>query len=73
FFMDFYKSNCRFSYSEKLELIEEIICRKDIKEVLSKSKHDDISTKLLELILRTNNCRFILLSAKILTIKRALR
>nr|WP_263325068.1 glycosyltransferase family 2 protein [Neobacillus sp. Marseille-Q6967] len=73
FFMDFYKSNCKFSYSEKLQLIEEILCRKDIKEILSKSNYDDLSTKLLELILRTNNCRFILLSAKILNIKRALR
>jgi glycosyltransferase involved in cell wall biosynthesis len=73
FFMDFYKSNCKFSYSEKLELIEEIIYRKDIKESLSKSNYDGLSTKLLELILRTKNSRFILLSAKILNIKRALR
>ncbi|MEH7014762.1 glycosyltransferase family 2 protein [Neobacillus niacini] len=73
YFMDFYKSNCKFSYSEKLELIEEILSRKDIKEILLKSHYDDLTTKLLELILRTNNCRFILLSAKILNIKRALR
>ncbi|WP_342432780.1 glycosyltransferase family 2 protein [Neobacillus sp. FSL H8-0543] len=73
YFMDFYKSNCKFSHKEKLKLINEILCRHEIKEILTNNHYDDLSTKVLEFILNTKNSRFILLSAKILNIKRALR
>lgn len=73
YFMDFYKKNCEFSYKEKLEMINEILGRNEIKERLAKSHYRDLSTRLLELILRTNNSRFILMFAKILTIKRVMR
>lgn len=73
FFMDFYKKNCEFSYMEKLQVIQDIISRKEILEILTKNDVQDFSTKVIELILRTYNCRLILLAAKILNIKRVLR
>jgi glycosyltransferase involved in cell wall biosynthesis len=73
FFMDLYKKNCEFSYNEKLELIREILCRKNIKEILNKNQFEDLPTRVIEVILRTNNSRFILFSAKILNIKRVVR
>lgn len=73
YFMDFFKKNCEFSYKEKLEMIKEILGRREIKERLGKKHVPDLTTRLLELILRTNNSRFILLSAKILNIRRVMR
>lgn len=73
YFMDFYKSKCNFSYDEKLERIKEIISRKEIKEVIVNNVFDDLSTRIIGLILRTNNSMFILLSAKIFNTKRAIR
>lgn len=73
YFMDFYKRNCHLTYREKLEIIKEILCRSIIKEILNKSKFEDFSTRMIELILKTNNTRFILFTAKILNIKRVTR
>lgn len=73
YFMDFYKSNCSFSNDKKLELINELISRKEIKEIIAKRHDYDLLTNGLQLILRTNNCRFILLSARLLNLKRVMR
>lgn len=73
YFMDFYKSSCSLTYNEKLNKINNIILRKDIRDVLNKNHYDDISTRVLELILRTNNAKLILLAAKILSIKRVIK
>jgi glycosyltransferase involved in cell wall biosynthesis len=73
FFMDFYKKNCKFSNDEKLQIINEILSRKEINEVLGQNNVEDFSTKLLELLLKTKNSRFILFAAKIFNIKRVFR
>lgn len=72
YFMDFYKSSCPYSEQEKLEKTNEVISRKDIREQLTIQDNQDLFTRILRLILSTNNCRLILLAAKILTIKRVL-
>ncbi len=73
YFMDFFKKHCQYSYEKKLKIINEVIGRKEIKETITKSHYSDLSTKVIKGILKTNNDRFILLSAKILNIKRVLR
>ncbi|OLS38442.1 glycosyltransferase family A protein [Bacillus sp. MRMR6] len=73
FFMDFYKKNCDYSYDEKLHIINEVLQKKDIRDVLVRNEFEDITTKLLERILKTYNSKFILFAAKILNLKRVLR
>jgi glycosyltransferase involved in cell wall biosynthesis len=73
FFMDFYKKKCEFSNDEKLQIINEILSRKEIIEVLRQNNVEDFSTRLLEKILRTHNSRFILIAAKILNLRRSFR
>ncbi|PGS52661.1 glycosyltransferase family 2 protein [Bacillus sp. AFS041924] len=73
YFMDFYKSSCDLSYSEKLERVNEIINRNEIREVMIINKNKDFVTNLIKRILRTKNSMFILLSAKIFHSKRAVR
>ncbi|WP_088012487.1 glycosyltransferase family 2 protein [Gottfriedia acidiceleris] len=73
YFMDFYKTSCELSYSEKLERIKEVINRNEIKEVMVKNEIKDFATSLIKLILRTNNSMFILLLAKIFNTRRAMR
>ncbi|RHW42801.1 glycosyltransferase family 2 protein [Neobacillus notoginsengisoli] len=73
YFMDFYKRNCQLTYQRKLELIRDILSRKEIREVIAKNHPYDFSTIVIEQILKTNNSKFILFLAKILNIKRVLR
>ncbi|WP_056469416.1 glycosyltransferase family 2 protein [Bacillus sp. FJAT-25509] len=73
YFMDFYKTSCKLSYSEKLERINEVINRNEIKEIVVKNEIKDFATNLIKLILRTNNSMFILFSAKIFNTRRAMR
>ncbi|MFB7138222.1 glycosyltransferase family 2 protein [Gottfriedia sp. NPDC056225] len=73
YFMDFYKTSCNLSYSEKLKQINDVINRNEVKELTIKKQNKDITTKLIKLILRTNNSVFILLSAKIFNKRRAIR
>ncbi|CEG28650.1 glycosyltransferase family 2 protein [Bacillus sp. B-jedd] len=73
YFMDFYKMNCDLTYKKKLEIIKELLSRDNIKKSLNNSQFEDFSTRIIELILKTNNTRFILFTAKILNIKRVAR
>lgn len=73
YFMDFYKRNCYLTYKKKLQIIKDLLCRDHIKETLNNCQLEDFSTRMIELILKTNNARFILFTAKILNIKRVVR
>lgn len=65
-------TNSGVSHARNLGM-KHAIGRKEIKETITKSHYSDLSTKVIKGILKTNNDRFILLSAKILNIKRVLR
>ncbi|WP_147533174.1 glycosyltransferase family 2 protein [Bacillus marasmi] len=73
FFMDFFKSNCDYTRTEKRKMAKTVLRHDVIKQILAKQHQYDLATRLIKGILVTSNSSLILIAAKILNLGRRFR